>query len=98
MEMTQQYLAGQLSLLLAQLQAVAVEPSRALAVAELRREAETRPPGSLSAVLIRTLEVIDASCWDSLARGDMTAFEREAATGAELREFGVCAGLLEESG
>jgi hypothetical protein len=97
-EMTRQYLAGEVSLLLAQLQAVAVEPSFARAVAKLRTEAETSPPGALTAVLIRTLELTDAICWDSLARGDMTAFNIQAATGAELHEFGVCAGLLEEPG
>ncbi len=96
--MTQQYLAGEVSLRLAQLRAVAVEPSFAGAVAKLRREAETSPPGALTAVLIRTLEMTDAICWDSLARGDMTAFDCQAANGAELREFGVCAGLLAEPG
>jgi hypothetical protein len=97
-EITQQYLAGEVSLRLAQLQAVAVEPSFAGAVAKLRRAAETSPPGALTAVLIRTLEMTDAICWDSLARGDMTAFDCQAANGAELREFGVCAGLLAEPG
>jgi hypothetical protein len=33
-------------------------------------------------------------CWDSLSRGDTTAFARQALIGAQLREFGVCAGLL----
>jgi hypothetical protein len=96
--MTQQYLAGEVSLLLAQLQAVAVEPPFAREVAKLRTDAETSPPGVLTAVLIRALEATDTVCWDSLARGDMTAFNCQAATGAELREFGVCAGLLDEPG
>lgn len=95
--MTQQYLSGELSLLLAQLQAVAIDQAFARAIAQLRREAETSPPAALNGVLIRTLEVTDGLCWDSLARGDTTAFNRQAAGGAELREFGVCAGLLEEA-
>jgi hypothetical protein len=94
--MTQHYLAGEFSLLLAQLQAVATDPSSARSLALLRREVETRPPGALEAELIRTLEVTDDLCWDSLTRGDTTAFDSQAATIAQLREFGVCAGLLDE--
>ena len=96
-EVTQQYLVGEVSVRLAQLQAVVGEPSLARAVAQLRREAETSPPGALSVVLIRALEMTDAICLDSLARGDTTAFSCQVASGAELREFGVCAGLIEDS-
>jgi hypothetical protein len=96
--MTQQYLTGELSLRLAQLQAGAIDQALARAFAHLRREAETSPPVALAAVLIRTLEVTDGLCWDSLARGDATAFTGQAASAAELREFGVCAGLLEDDG
>ena len=95
--MTQQYLAGELSLLLAQLQAGPIDPSFASALARLRREVETSPPRALSAVLIRTLEVTDGLCLDSLARGDAAAFGCQTATAAQLREFGICAGLLDES-
>jgi hypothetical protein len=95
---TQQYLAGEVSVRLAQLQDVVGEPSLARAVAKLRTEAETSPPGALFAVLIRAFEVTDMICLDSLARGDVTAFSCQVASGAELREFGVCAGLIEESG
>jgi hypothetical protein len=42
----------------------------------------------------RALDLTDAGCWDSLSRGDTTAFARQAAIGAQLFEFGVCAGLL----
>jgi hypothetical protein len=97
-EVTQQYLVGEVSLRLAALQAAVLEPSLARAVAQLRREAETSPPEALSAVLIRTLEATDAICLDSLARGDMTAFSSQVASAAELREFGICAGWIEESG
>jgi hypothetical protein len=61
--MTQQYIAGEFSLRLAQLQAVTP----------------------------------DEVCWDSLTRADTTAFDRQAATAAQLREFGVCAGLIDEA-
>ena len=93
--MTQQYLAGEFSLLLAQLQAV-TDPSSARALARLRREVETHPPAALAVELIRTLEVTDELCFDSLARGDVKAFDCQAATVAQLREIGVCAGLLDE--
>jgi len=35
-------------------------------------------------------------CWDSLSRGDVTAFARQARFSAELRQFGICARLLSE--
>ena len=95
--MTKQYLVGEVSVRLAQLQAVVAEPTLARAVAQLRSEAETSPPDALSVVLIRALEMTDAICLDSLARGDKTAFSSQVASGAQLREFGVCAGLLENS-
>jgi hypothetical protein len=96
--MTQQYLVGELSLLLAELEAAARDASCAREVANLRREAENRSPNALAPVLTRTVEVTDGLCWDSLARGDATAFNRQAAAGAQLRDFGVCAGLLDGAG
>jgi hypothetical protein len=91
--MTQQYIAGELSILLGQLQAVADETA-ARDAAGLRREAETRPLAALTRVVVRALALDDGLCWDSLARGDQTAFTRQARVGADLREFSVCAGLL----
>lgn len=94
--MTQQYLLGEVSVRLAQLQAMGLEPSLARTVASLRREAETSPPGELPAVLARTFSATDAICLDSLARGDITAFSAQVACAAELREFGACAGLIQD--
>jgi hypothetical protein len=48
-------------------------------------------------VTVRALALTDGLCWDSLNRGDTAAFTRQAAVCAELHEFGVCAGLLEEA-
>jgi hypothetical protein len=93
--MTQQYLAGELSLRLARLQAVANQGS-VREVAHLRREVETGPLTALTSVVIRALALTDGLCWDSLDRGNAAAFSQQAAISAELREFGVCAGLLEE--
>ena len=92
--MTQQYIAGELSILLASLQAVAADETAARDVAGLRREAETWPVAALTRVVVRALALDDSLCWNSLARGDEAAFIRQALVGADLREFSVCAGLL----
>ncbi|HEY3201664.1 MAG TPA: hypothetical protein VGK55_14085 [Actinomycetes bacterium] len=96
MRMTQQYLAGELSMLLARLQAVATNQTSVRDVARLRREAETGPLAGLASVVVRALQLTDGLCWDSLERGETAAFSGQAALGAELRDFGVCASLLEE--
>jgi hypothetical protein len=96
--MTQQYLAGELSVLLAELQAelpatVGDRPA-AQAAARLRGEAETAPVARLAPVAGRALELVDAACWRSVADGDLAAFHRQAAVAAELFDFCVCAGLM----
>ncbi len=96
MVMTQQYLAGELSLLLAQLRAVTTGQERVAEVLRLRREAETLPVVALRCVTARALNLGEALCWDSVTRGDTAAFCRQAAVSAQLYEFGVCAGLLEK--
>jgi hypothetical protein len=94
--MTQQYLAGELSLRLARLQAVATNQASVREVAHLRREVEAGPLTALTSVVMRALALTDRLCWDSLDRGNAAAFSQQAAISAELCEFGVCAGLLEE--
>ncbi len=94
--MTQQYLAGELSLLLGELQAAMTDEASVVEVAHLRRRAETGRRPAMISVAVRALEVADRMCWDSLTRGDAPAFIRQAAVCAELWEFGICAGLLEE--
>lgn len=94
--MTQQYIAGELSLLLGELQAAMTHEASVVEVAHLRQRAETGPRSALASVVVRALEVADWVCWDSLTRGDAAAFLRQASVCAELWEFGVCAGLLEE--
>jgi hypothetical protein len=93
---TQQYLAGELSLLLAALQETTADPVPRRWFAELRREAETAPVGALGPVAQRALQLNDALCYESLARSDSAAFRRQCAAGAELYEFGICAGLIDE--
>jgi hypothetical protein len=97
MVMTQQYVAGELSLLLAQLRTVATNEASVRDVTGLRREAETLPPASLISVTVRAIALADRMCWDSIAQGDTAAFDRQAAASATLHEFGVCAGLLEDA-
>jgi hypothetical protein len=91
--MTQHYLAGELSLRLAQLEGVA----GGRGFGDLRREAERTPPASLAGVLARALGLSDSLCWDALTRGDTAAFSAQAAICADLYEFGVFAGMLEGS-
>jgi hypothetical protein len=95
-QMTQQYLAGELSVLLARLQAAATNQPAVGDVALLRRQAETGPVTALPSMVVRALALTDGLCWDSLERGDSAAFTCQAAICVELRDFGVCAGLLEE--
>jgi hypothetical protein len=94
MVMTQQYLAGELSVLLDQLHRVATCPQRAGDVDRIRQQAETVPVGALCWVMTCALHEAEALCWDSLGRGDMAAFYRQAEVSAQLHEFGVCAALL----
>lgn len=93
--MTQQYLAGELSVLLAEMQATVSDRVAVRAAARLRGEAETLPLTELGMVAARALDLINAVCWESLTRGDTATFCRQAAVAAELYEFGVCAGLLD---
>ena len=95
--MTQQYLAGELSVLLGHVQAVAATEAAAREAASLRRAAETEPVWALRSVTVRALALTERLCWDSLNGGDTAAFSRRAAVCAELHEFGVCAGLLKEA-
>jgi hypothetical protein len=94
--MTREYLLGELSLILGDLQAVTTNEAAVRAAARLRQEAETTPPAALAPVVVRAVELTDRVCWEALARGETMAFIRETAICAELWEFGVCAGLLED--
>jgi hypothetical protein len=46
--------------------------------------------------MVRALALTDALCWQSLQCGETAAFTRQSTICAELYDFGVCAGLLEE--
>lgn len=94
--MTQQYLAGELSVLLAEMQTTVNDQAAARTTARLRGEAETLPVTALAAVAARALDLINAACWESVASGDTTAFHRQVVVAGQLYDFGICAGLLTE--
>jgi hypothetical protein len=90
---TSQYLIGELSVRLEQLQSVAVG-GEVRDVTRLRYEIENGGTGGLGPAAARAIELADVLCWRSLARGDMAAFSSQAGVSADLRLFGVCARLL----
>jgi len=92
MRMTQEYLAGELSVRLEQLQA-ATSAKSGSPLAHLRHQIESSPPTSLAAAVRRALALAEDMCWDSLAQGDALSFARQAAVSADLRQFGICARL-----
>lgn len=94
--MTRQYLVGELSILLGRSQAAAPSQAWARSAALLRREAETRPPEALASVTTRAIALANDMCWASLTCADTKIFARQAKIAADLQEFGVCAGLLED--
>jgi hypothetical protein len=94
--MTLQYIAGELSFLLGELESAAADAELRSDVDRVRREAETVALGALPPVAERALQLADRACWDSLTRGDVAAFTRQVTICAELWEFGTCAGLVEE--
>src|SRR5215217_5749932 len=67
--MTQQYLAGELSVLLARLETVTTSQTAVRDVAQLRRGAETGPVTALPSMVVRALVLTDRLCWDSLEQG-----------------------------
>ena len=93
--MTRQYLIGELSVRLGQLQSVAVG-SEVRDVTRLRYEVENGGTGGLGPAAERANELADILCWRSLARGDVAAFSSQAGISAELRLFGTCARLLSD--
>jgi hypothetical protein len=91
--MTQQYLIGELSVRLEQLQSATAGPAER-DVARLRHEIESGPVCALAPATVRAIALADVMCWRSLACGDIAAFARQAEIAADLRLFGVCAHLL----
>lgn len=93
--MTRQYLAGELSVRLERLQSAACA-ARAVQVTELRHRVESCPVACLAEAVALALALADNLCWDSLSSGDAASFASQASVSAELRQFGICSGLLPE--
>ncbi|MGH3125797.1 MAG: hypothetical protein ACRDND_32875 [Streptosporangiaceae bacterium] len=92
--MVQDYLIGELSVRLEQLEEAASGEGAIRDVARLRHQVEAGPLSGLAMAAVRALAVADGLCWDSLSRGDTAAFTRQARVSAELRQFGTCARLI----
>ena len=93
--MTQDYLIGELSVRLEQLQA-ATAWGASREVARLRYQVETSALEALPSAALRALALADDLCWRSLSSGDTAAFARQAEVSADLRLFGICSRLLGE--
>jgi hypothetical protein len=93
--MTQQYLIGQFSLLLEDMQ-----PSPGdrfvRAVDDLRGEVERSPVQMLPKLAREAMVLSDMMCWGALERGDAIGFCRYAKAAVALGEFTDAAGLLAE--
>jgi hypothetical protein len=90
--MTQQYIAGQFSVLLAEMEPVPGEWRAA--VRDLRRKVEISPLSMLPRLAGEAMVLIDRVCWVALEEGDAAGFRRAAETGAALRAFTANAGLI----
>ncbi len=91
--MTQQYIVGELSSLLAGLQPAPGELFTSV-VDDLRREVEVCPQAQLPWLAQEALTLADMICWVALEQGDTNGFCRHAGTAVALREFTVGASLL----
>ena len=91
--MPQQYLIGQFSLLLEDMQ-----PSPgdrlAWAVRDLRGEVERSAVQMLPRLAREAMALSDRICWGALERGDAVGFCRYAKAAVALGEFADAAGLL----
>jgi len=94
--MIQDYLIGELSVRLQQLETAATPPEAAK-VARLRQQVEDGPTPALAAAVTRGLAMADSLCWQSLEQGDSAAFARQARASADLRQFSICAHLIPDA-
>jgi hypothetical protein len=93
--MTQQYLIGQFSALLEELQPSSGD-GLAAAVHDLRREVECSPLRMLPQLACKAMGLSDVICWTALERGDATGFFRYAKAAVALGEFTDAARLMPE--
>ena len=89
---TQQYIVGEFSSLLAELQPAPA--GQIAAVHDLRREVESSPLPVLSQFAHTALDLSDVICLAALEEGDVNGFRRYARIAVALGEFTANAGLL----
>ena len=93
--MTEQYLIGQLSVLLEELQPPPAE-RLAGAVRDLRRAVESSPPHMVGKLAHDAIDLTDVICWDALERGDAGGFRRCAKAAVALGDLTGGAGPTAE--
>jgi hypothetical protein len=91
---TQQYLIGQFSLLLEDLQPPAGE--WLAAVRRLRSQVESCPVSVLPRLAQEAVSLTDGICWAALENGDVSGFDGYAKRAAALGEFFDNARLLRD--
>ena len=90
--MTQQYIVGELSSLLGDLQRT--PGGRLVAIRELRIEVESSPLRMLPRLAGEAMNLTDVSCWAALERGDVGGFRDCARIADALGELTDSARLL----
>jgi hypothetical protein len=90
---TQQYIVGQFSVLLGDVQPPAGE--WLAAVRELRSEVESCPLSMLPRLAQKAIGLTDLICWSALEQGDLDSFRGCARSAAALGEFIDDARLLQ---
>lgn len=90
--MTQQYIVGEFSALLGDLQPAPGE--WVAAIDDLRRAVESSPLPMFPALAHDALSLTDMVCWAALERGQVNAFVGYAKTAVALREFAENARLM----
>lgn len=89
---TQQYIVGEFSSLLGDLQRPPGQ--RLAAVCDLRRQVELSPQSMLPPLAQKAIRLTDTICWAALERGDASGFCHYSKGAAALREFTDNARLL----
>lgn len=86
MDVTQQYLVGELSVLVGELQRATPRTLRA-ATDAVRHRVESSAPDELGPLVREVIAEADRLCWSSLGRGDLGAFAEQAEAAASLGAF-----------
>jgi hypothetical protein len=92
--MTQQYIVGEFSSLLGDLQRT--PGGQLAAIRELRSEVECSPLQMLPRLARRAMNLADVVCWAALEQGDVGGFRDCAKAAVALGEFMTSARLLPE--